>query len=111
MSIAGIAMTAGGGILILLGALARNGALTRQRIIGLRTEATLASDDAWQAAHAAAAVWIVVAGTVLLAGGVLVTYADSQTAEEVWALAATFAMLIPLGVAYQRGQAAAHCPR
>jgi uncharacterized membrane protein len=70
MPVGGIAMAVGGGILVLLGVLARMGVLTRQRVVGLRTEATMASDEAWQAAHQSAAIWVVVAGIVLFLGGV-----------------------------------------
>jgi membrane-bound ClpP family serine protease len=67
----------------------------------------MASDEAWQAAHQSAAIWVVVAGIVLFLGGVQVMLADSETAGGVLALITTAAMLIPIGIAYQRGQAAA----
>lgn len=107
MMIAGIAMVAGGIALIVLGALGRTGKLTRQSIVGLRTTATLASDEAWKAAHEAAAHWVVGAGAILAVGGVLVMLADSETTGGVVALIATALMLIPLVIAFRRGQAAA----
>ena len=103
MVIAGIAMMVGGTALVVLGALARAGKLTRQSFVGLRTKATMASDGAWEAAHEAAASWVVGAGVVLFAGGVLVMLTDSETTGDVVALIATALMLIPLVVAYRRG--------
>jgi uncharacterized membrane protein len=107
MMIAGIAMMAGGIALIVLGAIARAGKLNRQSVVGLRTKATLASDEAWKAAHEASATWVIAAGAVLLAGGVLVMLTDSETTGDVIALIATALMLIPLVIAFRRGQAAA----
>ena len=101
MVIAGIAMMVGGTALVALGALARAGKLTRQSFVGLRTKATMASDGSWEAAHEAAASWVVGAGVVL------VMLTDSETTGDVVALIATALMLIPLVVAYRRGQAAA----
>jgi uncharacterized membrane protein len=75
--------------------------------MGLRTKATMASDEAWKAAHEAAANWVVGAGAVLFAGGVIVMSTDSETTGNVVALIATALMLIPLMIAYRRGQAAA----
>ncbi len=97
----------GGTVLVVLGAFPRTGKFTRQSFVGLRTKATLASDEAWEAAHEAAANWVVGAGAVLFAGGVVVMLTDSETTGDVVALIATALMLIPLVVAYRRGQAAA----
>jgi hypothetical protein len=107
MIIAAIAMMVGGIALIVLGALGRTGKLTRQSIVGLRTKATLASDEAWTVAQEAAANWVVGAGAILAAGGVLVMLTDSETTGDVVALIATALMLIPLVIAFRRGQAAA----
>jgi len=107
MVIAGIAMMLGGAALVAVGAVGRSGKLTRQSIVGLRTKATLASDDAWKAAHEAAASWVIAAGAVLFAGGVVVMLTDSEATGDVVALGATTLMLIPLVIAFRRGQAAA----
>ena len=106
MLIAGVAMVVGGAALVFLGAMAREGKLTRQWVVGLRTEATLSSDEAWDAAHRAGAGWTSASGVVLAAGGVLVMLADSETAGVV-ALIAVAVMLVPLVIAYRKGQAAA----
>jgi hypothetical protein len=67
----------------------------------------MASDEAWDAAHKATANWVVGAGAVLFAGGVGVMLTDSETTGDAVALIATALMLIPLVMAYRRGQAAA----
>jgi uncharacterized membrane protein len=107
MIVAGIAMMVGGAALAVLGATARAGKLSRQSVVGLRTKATMASDEAWKAAHEAAAKWVVGAGAVLFVGGVLVMLSDSESTGNVVALVATALMLVPLMVAFRRGQAAA----
>ena len=107
MMIAGIALMVGGVALVVLGAIAGAGKLNRQSAVGLRTKATLASDGAWKAAHEAAANWVIGAGTILFVGGVLVVLMDSETTGDVVALVATGLMLIPLVIAFRRGQAAA----
>jgi uncharacterized membrane protein len=107
MMIAGIAMMVGGTALAVLGATARARKLTRQSVVGLRTKATMASDEVWKAAHEAAVNWVVGAGAVLFAGGVLVMLTDSESTGDVVVLIATGLMLIPLVIAFRRGQAAA----
>ena len=47
------------------------------------------------------------AGAVLWVGGAVVLLMDSETTEDVVALIATVLMLIPLVIAFRRGQAAA----
>ena len=75
--------------------------------MGLRTKATLASDGAWNAAHQAAANWVIGGDAILFMGGVLVVLVDSETTGDVVALIATALMLIPLLNGFRRGQAAA----
>ena len=67
----------------------------------------MASDEAWESAHEAAANWVIGAGAILFAGGVAVMLTDSETTGDMVALIATALMLIPLVMAYRRGQAAA----
>jgi uncharacterized membrane protein len=107
MMIAGIALMVGGIALVVLGATAGAGKLARQSVVGMRTRATLASDEAWEAAHEAAANWVMGAGAVLFVGGVVVMLVDTETTEGVVALIAAALMLIPLVIAFLRGQAAA----
>jgi uncharacterized membrane protein len=107
MIVTAIALIVGGIALIVLGAVARAGKLTRQSVVGLRTKATMASDEAWRAAHEASARWVIGAGAVMFVGGVVVILTDSETTGDVVALGATAVMLIPLVIAFRRGQAAA----
>ena len=107
MIVAGIALMLGGMALVILGAIARAGKLTRQSVVGLRTKATMASDEAWKAAHEASANWVIAAGTVMFVGGALVMLTDSETMGDVAALVATALVMIPIVIAFRRGQAAA----
>lgn len=107
MLAAGIAMVVGGILLVFLGAMARAGRLTRQWVVGLRTEVTLSSDEAWDAAHRAGAAWIGVAGVILALGGALVMLTDSETLAGVIALVTTGVMLVPLMIAFRKGHSAA----
>jgi len=107
MTITAVALIVGAIALIVLGVIARAGKLTRQSAIGLRTKATMASDEAWKAAHEASANWVIGAGAVMLVGGAVVMLADSETTGDVVALGVTAVMLIPLVIAFRRGQAAA----
>jgi uncharacterized membrane protein len=105
--IVGIALVVGGTVLIALDAMARAGRLTRQSVVGLRTKATLAADEAWNAAHKAGASWVIGSGAVLLVGGIATMLTESETASDIVALIAVALMLIPMAIGFQRGQAAA----
>jgi uncharacterized membrane protein len=107
MMIAGFALVVGGIALIVVGAMARAGRLTRQAVVGLRTKASLASDEAWNAAHRAGASWVIGSGVVLLVGGFAALLTESETTADVVALVAVALMLIPMTIGFQRGQAAA----
>jgi uncharacterized membrane protein len=107
MMIAGIALMVGGIALVVLGAIARAGKLPRQSVVGLRTKATLASDEAWRAAQEVGAIWVIGAGAILFIGGVSVMLVDSETTGDVVALIATALMLVPLVIGFRKGQAAA----
>lgn len=48
--------------------LAKTGRLDRNRAIGIKTRATLASDDAWKRGHKAGAPWILSSALVALTG-------------------------------------------
>ena len=62
-------MVAGGAVVFCVGLSQRRGALARNHLAGLRTREALASDEAWEAAHDAADVPLMVAGGVWIATG------------------------------------------
>jgi len=67
----GIIMWITGGLVIEVNKRAADGRLKRSRIAGLRTKATLASDEAWLAGHTAAHQSTIVAGSLSMASGVV----------------------------------------
>lgn len=75
--------------------MAANGSLPRNRIVGMRTRATLASDAAWQAAHRASAWSLAAAGVISVALGLYLLVArPSRSTEAAVALAASGALLV-----------------
>ena len=71
-------LIAAGLALVVTGVLAHLGRLPRNRLAGLRTKATLANDEAWEAAHRASAWSIVLTGLVTLVGGIVLDPNDSS---------------------------------
>jgi len=59
---AGIGLLLIGILLIAMSTAMKGDGLTRNRAVGIRTRATMASDDAWQQGHQAAAPWVLSAG-------------------------------------------------
>lgn len=68
MVVLAVGLAAAGAVLVWLGLRQRTGALPRNVLAGLRTTATLASDEAWYAAHHATWPHIVAAGVPPLVG-------------------------------------------
>lgn len=83
------------GAVLLVGMAGRDGTLGRNRAVGIRTSATLASDAAWQAAHRAAAPLMqkaaAVAGTSALLGIAAMLWTPAE-----WE-AAVFSSVIAVG--------------
>jgi hypothetical protein len=61
-----------GAALLWVGHLAQHGRLRRNRLVGVRTRTTMASEEAWIAAHRASAWSMTASGAVLLAAGTFV---------------------------------------
>lgn len=67
-----------GAALLVVAALSARGTLRRNRWVGIRTRATMASDAAWAAAHRAAAAPTAVGGAVLVAGGIAIPFVTND---------------------------------
>lgn len=52
--VVGVALAVAGLVILLVGKLANDGRIGRNHLLGIRTKATMASNDAWRAAHEAA---------------------------------------------------------
>jgi hypothetical protein len=75
--------------------MAANGSLPRNRIVGMRTRATLASDAAWRAAHRASAWSVAAAGAISTALGLYLLVAQpSRSTKAAVAIAASAALLV-----------------
>jgi len=59
----------GGAIVAYLGWIGLSDRLTRNAVVGIRTRATMRSDEAWRAAHRTAGVWFVTAGVITTVTG------------------------------------------
>ena len=68
--------------------------LGRNRFVGIRTTATLRSDDAWYAAHRASAWSIAVAGSVSLGVGLWLVLADPTETTVASAVIATSVVVL-----------------
>jgi len=107
MWIAALALIAGGIALTAAAAMARAGRLSRQSWVGIRTRATLASDEAWYAAQGAGASWVMVGGVIMALGGLLTLLTESDSAATAVALVTVAAALVPILIGASLGQAAA----
>jgi hypothetical protein len=82
---AAIVMAIGGSLLVAFGRAATRGMLKPNGWAGIRTRATLASDEAWYATHAAGGRWITIAGWVITIAGlaILLIRPDDDTASQI----------------------------
>lgn len=80
MWIAAIVIVVGGAIVAYVGWIEMTGRLARNAVVGIRTKATMESDEAWRAAHRTAGVWFITAGLVMTIAGMLMLVADSDAA-------------------------------
>ena len=76
MIIAGAFMTLGGSLVVAVGRAARRGLLTPHARVGIRTPATVASQEAWYTAHEAAGMWITIGGWIITIGGLIILLAQ-----------------------------------
>lgn len=79
--IAGAVFSAAGVVLLVMAALGAKGTLPRNGFAGIRTHKTMASDEAWNVGHRAAAGYTAVAGVASIGGGVAALFvADNDAA-------------------------------
>jgi uncharacterized membrane protein len=107
MWIAAVALIVGGVAVTAAAAMARAGRLSRQSWVGIRTRTTLASDEAWDAAHRAGASWVMVGGIIMALGGLLTFLTESEGAATTVALVSVVVALVPILIGGVLGQAAA----
>lgn len=100
-----VAFLVGGVAIVSVGAKARVGWFSRESLAGIRTKATLASDDTWQAAHKAGAGWVMAGGVFLALGGLLAVVTDAADATIL--LLTLVAALFTFAVGWIKGHAAA----
>ncbi|MGI9666043.1 MAG: SdpI family protein [Acidimicrobiia bacterium] len=92
----GLLLVVAGVALVGIGIAALRGALPLQGIVGIRTKATMESQQAWDAAHQAGGGWVIAAGAVFALGGVAVMFAETED-EAAWiSLGAALVGLIPV---------------
>ncbi len=64
-----LSLAVGGAVLVWVARAGASGRLRRNELVGIRTQASLASDEAWAAAHRAGARWTEVGGWCGIAAG------------------------------------------
>jgi len=64
-------MALGGSLVVAVGRAAKTGLLSRNAWAGIRTPATVASSEAWYAAHEAGGKWISIGGWIITVGGII----------------------------------------
>lgn len=93
-------------LLIVAGRRAAVGRLPRNWIVGIRTTRTMASDEAWQAAHLAAAGSFSVAGYVAVMGGLALLTRPSNGVGLAVVSLVIIAMLTAVVLGVRRGSRA-----
>ncbi len=94
-------------LLVWIGRQSTAGTLKRNRLAGIHTRATLASDEAWRAAHLAGGPAMTWAGVVSTIAGLVFLSRPSNTIGLVILIAAMAVMLTLVAVSAVKGQRAA----
>lgn len=87
--VVGLTLAAGGAVIVWTARAGASGRLRRNELVGIRTAATLASDEAWAAAHRAGARRTEIGGWCAIATGVSALLPLPVTALVVIALVGT----------------------
>ena len=85
-------------VLLAIGGLSTSGRLPRNFVAGIRTSTTMANDQAWAAAHKAAASLLLAAGSVSLSGALLVTAVRASLNAAIWVTVATTVAMLALSL-------------
>jgi hypothetical protein len=96
-----------GGLLAYVGIRCFRGELVRNTQMGIRTPATLASDDAWLAGHRAAAPWLVAAAAGAVVPGCITLFRPSSSTMALSVMVGLGAMVGLVAVATAAAHAAA----
>jgi uncharacterized membrane protein len=90
------------------GRMASQGTLRRNYFVGIRTRTTMASDEAWAAAHRAGGRWMAAAGFVMIVGAaLLLVNRPGATGSSEIVGATAVVMGVPLVIGALKGQRAA----
>jgi hypothetical protein len=92
----GIAFIAIGVLFAVLAVASKSRRLRRNGIAGMRTKATMASDEAWRASHEASAWSVALDALIFIAGGIVMLLTDAR--DESIALA-TSVLILPVTIA------------
>ncbi|WP_311488481.1 SdpI family protein [uncultured Corynebacterium sp.] len=96
---------AGGAVLLWVGVKGGSESLPRNAWIGIRTSRTLASDEAWQTGHKAAAGYLKASSLPMILGGIFFAFATEE--QIAWAsLVAVGVMLVFVILAARKAKAA-----
>ena len=108
MALASWALIVGAFALVFIALRARAGRLGRQSVVGLRTKTTMASDEAWSAAHHVVWPWLIVAASIMVASAVLVLAVEpTEDTSAAILLGGVAVAAVPFGIGARRGQQAA----
>jgi hypothetical protein len=108
MIIAAISLVIGGLAVYRVGQRSENDELPRQGLMGLRTKATMTSDEAWYAAQRAGADLVKASGAIAAIGGLVSIPLYNRDAAAAAVILGTAAVVLIIAVwAGFRGQAAA----
>lgn len=106
-----ILLIATGVLLAWVGLRSASGRLPRNRVLGVRTPRTVASDGAWAAAHRTAGPWLVAAGAAVALPGVVLLARPSNALGTLLVLVGSGLLVALVAVAAVLGDRAAAAHR
>lgn len=103
----GVLLVIAGVLLVEVGRRSRSGTLTRNWLVGIRTNATLESDENWEAAHRAGGALLMIGAAGPILGGIAVLFGPSNGIGAVVILGSLVWMVAFVVAAGVKGQSAA----